>query len=42
MNDCGTQVLVEAYGDLLELFVAIRETFTNKNGQPSKPYFFEQ
>ena len=39
MDDCGTQVLVKAYGDLLELLVAVREVFTNKNGQlPCKPY----
>ena len=39
MDDCGTQVLVKAYGDLLELFVAVRGVFTNKEGQISgKPY----
>ena len=39
MDDCGTQVLVKAYGDLLELFVAVRGVFTNKDGQMScKPY----
>ena len=39
MDDCGTQVLVKAYCDLLDLFVAVRGVFTNKEGQIScKPY----
>ena len=39
MDDRGTQVFVKAYCDLLELFIAVRGVFTNKEGQIScKPY----